>query len=746
MTGRIPLLGFLAVLVCALLIIPAHSRADAQRIVTREDFIRALEVNTVQGLTEYELAVDRAMYADIKNGMDGWVSEARANCGMRSFSYSYSERTGILKLTNIEYRVAVRILQAYSHGDLSWLTDRERKTLDRAIGIVRSAPVEQLAREQYIHDVLCASVIYYTNDNQYEEKDQAIGALLNGKADCDGYSEAFYLLCNLANIPARFQHGDTYKKTDNSDATHMWNLVCVYDTWMMVDVTWDDSDKAVGNFYLYYNIGSERAAETHIWDASVLAVPWSAKTSNTLRPAEVVEGYANSMIAAEKYIRETLINTHPYRVALKYANDIEIDNNNELLAKWVYSTGVKEFVWKSGGHCLEILATEWYDEYRIVASDQEALAYVNEMKAAGKQAYHIFFAGEYGRKLFANDLTGYYNLEGQFGFEKDEMYYSLDAQRVSFSNIIYDRQFRVCRTETDVLNYIDELKRKRISSFTLCIPGEYGESLLSSQLARYHLLEAQFGFENDEMTYYSKTHRFIYKNVKFADHFRVCGSQTEIISFIDSAAGYGYSDLQLHVPGKYGASLFANKASLLSSIIDATLLKNGYNMTYSQNSQTCYIKNAQYWTKKNRVPLNSMDAYMRKLLANQPKTIAVWNDGTYKWNESLIKELGLSVYRQGVENFRYYTSPEKIEFVTLNYASNYRLVETEDEVLSYLRECRSRSQSSFAIYCSKSLYEKLSANSFDRFFSITKSILKQGQSINYSGSSYMISMKNVNYK
>ena len=169
-------------------------------------------------------------------------------------------------------------------------------------------------------------------------------------------------------------------------------------------------------------------------------------------------------------------------------------------------------------------------------------------------------------------------------------------------------------------------------------------------------------------------------------------------------------------------------------------------MTYSQNSQTCYIKNAQYWTKKNRVPLNSMDAYMRKLLSNQPKAVAVWNDGTYKWNESLIKELGLSVYRQGVENFRYYTSPEKIEFVTLNYASNYRLVETEDEVLSYLRECRSRSQSSFAIYCSKSLYEKLSANSFDRFFSITKSILKQGQSINYSGSSYMISMKNVNYK
>ena len=380
------LLVFLIILFC-----PSLSNAANVRLETHEDFIRAIETNTIQGIDECEFQLSSSLFADMKSGIKDWVSEVLKNTGLANYKYSFNESSETFLLTSIEYRVAVRILQAYSSGDLSRLTSRESQTLDRAIEIVRSAPVEPLSRERYLHDKLCSLVVYETNHTIYEENDQVIGALLNGKADCDGFSEAFYLLCNLASIPARFQHGDTYKKTDNSDAKHMWNLVCVYDTWMMVDVTWDDSDKAVGNYYLYYNIGSERAAETHIWDASALAVPWSAKTSNTLRPAEVVEGYANSMIAAEKYIRETLINTHPYRVALKYANDIEVDKNEELLAKWVYSTGVKEFEWTSGGHCLEILATEWYDEYQIVANDQEALAYVSVMQAADKRNFHIFF-------------------------------------------------------------------------------------------------------------------------------------------------------------------------------------------------------------------------------------------------------------------------------------------------------------------------------------------------------------------
>ena len=114
-----------------------------------------------------------------------------------------------MRLTNIEYRTAVRILQAAKNGDASSLTGAESLTLNKAYEIIRNAPTDLAERERYLHDTLCSIVEYYTDDIAYSEKDQAVGALLNGRADCDGYSEAFYLLCNLAGIPARFQHGDT---------------------------------------------------------------------------------------------------------------------------------------------------------------------------------------------------------------------------------------------------------------------------------------------------------------------------------------------------------------------------------------------------------------------------------------------------------------------------------------------------------------------------------------------------------
>ena len=744
MTTHSRRLSCLLILLLAILFCVSYANADT--LTTREDFIRAIEEHTELGDTEYKLTLSPSLLTDVKTGMDDWVSEARANCGMRSFTYSFNEYLGTLSLSNIEYRVAVRILQAYRNGRTQLLTSREKQTLDQALSIISNAPDEELDREQYLHDYLCSTIKYFTDDEAYAEKDQAIGALLNGKADCDGYSEAFYLLCNLAGIPARFQHGDTFEKTDNSEVTHMWNLVSVYDTWLMVDVTWDDSDEDKGNFYLYYNIGSERASETHTWNASLLTVPWAAKSSNAFRPVSVVEGYTNSISAAENYIRDTLINLKPNRIALRYANDINLNDDDERLGKWVYSTGVKGYIWKTGGHCLEILVTEWYDEYRIVSNDQEALAYVQEMKASGKNSFHIFFAGDYGQCLFANDMAGYYNLEGQFGFGRDEMFYSTDSQRVSFSDVLFDKYFRVCPNENAVLDYIAELSRNHINEFTICIPGEYGESLLQNKLASYYLLEGKLGFESSDMTYYSKTHRFIYKNVIYAEHFQVCNSGSEVVSFIDNAARYAYSTLQLHVPGNYGASLFANKAALMSDLLDETLLKNGFKMTYYQSSQVCIIKNAEYWPKKNRASLNSLDSFMRELLISQPQSVAVWTDGTYQWNDSRISDLCTSLYRQGVESFRYFTSSSRIEFVNLSYVSNYCLVNSEDELMSYLRQCRSRSQYSFRVYCTKSLYQSLSANRFERFFDLTSSILQRGQSISYQNDYYLISMDAVKYK
>lgn len=64
----------------------------------------------------------------------------------------------------------------------------------------------------------------------------AFGALVMGDAVCQGYSEAFLLLCNEAGIPCTL--------LPSEPMNHAWNVVQVGEQWYHIDATWDDQDQA----------------------------------------------------------------------------------------------------------------------------------------------------------------------------------------------------------------------------------------------------------------------------------------------------------------------------------------------------------------------------------------------------------------------------------------------------------------------------------------------------------------------
>lgn len=87
-----------------------------------------------------------------------------------------------------------------------------------------------------IHDSIAGSVTYDTNATHAYD---AYGALIDGKAVCEGYAEAFKLLCDRENIPCVLIAG-TGVTTEGSEP-HMWDYVQMEDgNWYAVDVTWDD--------------------------------------------------------------------------------------------------------------------------------------------------------------------------------------------------------------------------------------------------------------------------------------------------------------------------------------------------------------------------------------------------------------------------------------------------------------------------------------------------------------------------
>lgn len=90
----------------------------------------------------------------------------------------------------------------------------------------------------------------------------AYGALIDGKALCEGYARAFALLCNRQGIENLYATG-TVKRPGVEDEEHMWNMVKLKGYWYNVDLTWDDpksrpedklqlaSDFVSYNYFLY---------------------------------------------------------------------------------------------------------------------------------------------------------------------------------------------------------------------------------------------------------------------------------------------------------------------------------------------------------------------------------------------------------------------------------------------------------------------------------------------------------------
>ena len=202
-----------------------------------------------------------------------------------AFEYLYTYSEGVLLKVRVSARYpGTRIVNAVREENYLGLNHRERETLSAALELAEACRREDpLETALLVHDALCERIVY-TDDDATEEDDNAIGALLDGRANCDGYADAFYLTGTLAGLEIRYQHGNSRRKeADESyrDVSHMWNLIRIDGSWRMVDVTWDDQeDRTV---HTWFNIGADRARRMHVWNAET-SVPLLEETVMAERP------------------------------------------------------------------------------------------------------------------------------------------------------------------------------------------------------------------------------------------------------------------------------------------------------------------------------------------------------------------------------------------------------------------------------------------------------------------------------
>lgn len=172
-----------------------------------------------------------------------------------SFSYYRSTTATGYSVTTAGITLTIT-LDTNSYTDFA---DVETKLL-QLVEAVEATPVNGITRYEkvksihdYIYNINEYPEVqgYFSNGNPYygPMAHQPTGVFLKGLAVCEGYAEAFKLLCDREGIPCI-----TVLGTGNGGA-HKWNYVKMEDgKWYLVDATWNDQSDTV--YYDHFLIGA----------------------------------------------------------------------------------------------------------------------------------------------------------------------------------------------------------------------------------------------------------------------------------------------------------------------------------------------------------------------------------------------------------------------------------------------------------------------------------------------------------
>lgn len=152
--------------------------------------------------------------------------------------------------------------------------------------------------ELYLHDRLATHCTYTKapvtpgtdeNPNAYN----AYGALVEGKAVCEGYSRGMQLLLKERGIASTLITGTA--KDDGE--SHMWNLVCINGQNYYLDVTWDDGEDILS--HTYFNLTTPLLERTHTLAGEQLGVVVCTADADNFftRERAVIDSYDRDITA-----------------------------------------------------------------------------------------------------------------------------------------------------------------------------------------------------------------------------------------------------------------------------------------------------------------------------------------------------------------------------------------------------------------------------------------------------------------
>ncbi len=232
---------------------PTKAPVSTRKIATKtqlRDYITENVDKEIYDIT-FEYTSGRLDYSEI----------CRMSKGICSVNVTEKNNVYNVKLTPYPGK---RIVDAYFSNDTSKLNNDELKAYNKAVSIVneaKSKTKDMIDLELYLHDYLIDTVDYddhtreITDANDPPHNLTAVGALVDGRANCQGYTDAFYTLATMAGFEV------SYMSTYSNGDLHQVNTIKLNGSWYVVDVTFNDLDGVSYNksakVYYLFNVGRD---------------------------------------------------------------------------------------------------------------------------------------------------------------------------------------------------------------------------------------------------------------------------------------------------------------------------------------------------------------------------------------------------------------------------------------------------------------------------------------------------------
>ena len=196
---------------------------------------------------------------------------------------------------------------------------------------------DQYITEKYLHDRLNAFCTYdtvaATNDASLAPHAYtAYGALVEGKAVCEGYAKAMQLLLQQASIPVTVVTGSV-KETGES---HMWNLVTINGDNYHLDATWNDTDDHA--LHTFFNLTTDMVNLSYSIDNETTLPSCTAITDNVfVREKTIIDTYERQIIA-QKIAERIHLGDTTIQLRFsdgKYENGVLFLKNKKLMTSMV---------------------------------------------------------------------------------------------------------------------------------------------------------------------------------------------------------------------------------------------------------------------------------------------------------------------------------------------------------------------------------------------------------------------------